>query len=442
VLVEALNRGERRVLLQQGILYLPSVGNSRASRLTCAALATVGGEYGLRIEVQSRATPAVVGATLSGGGGARKPYVLRGRDADGGRWQIKDGNLQSSSCRFTTGGASFELAPVFTHVRSDHVAEHQTHLIEIAVAARACLPDFEIDVAASTRKKCEGKGSYADGEIDIRHRVVGDFRVISMRRLDGIRPYDQALRLIDALSFVNGFEVWPRLIRRIERDEAVLTIYRSRDDWDTQALSPFDMKSFGGGAGAWAAVAAYCRFCSPAKARSRPVVSRCVSQLQGSYGSLFLSNKTLAAAIAVEGLVSRFVRKDIVKIWPNSKRSKWKQWVDAAALPLDVANRLKNAIGDTKRRTTGSLLRTLRDRTVIPANLVDVWTKQRPRHAHSVRGSDEAELESFFASVSLFQAIVLSLIDYKGDHRTFGSNGRATSVSCTGRPPATFNSNR
>ncbi len=114
VLVEGLNRGERRVLLHQANLYLPVVGNSRAGRLTCAALATVGGEYGLRVEVQSRATPAVVGATLSGGGGATKPYVLRGRDADGGRGQLKDGSLQSAICLFTTCGHSFNIPPILT----------------------------------------------------------------------------------------------------------------------------------------------------------------------------------------------------------------------------------------------------------------------------------------------------------------------------------------
>jgi|GEM_PF-6368246 len=439
-LADLVQKGEIRVLLQRGRLALPRLNaNVGPTALGCAALVTIGNAEGLRVEAQGTGTPDVVRHTLSGGvTGVKTPYTLRGVDADGGQWRIRDARLRSSMT-FVTGGASFSLTPFFTNISSNVFPGVPLNTIEIAVPSSAELPALRLDRRSGNQVPTDdGSGELTSEDLEIRHKVVGDMRVISMRCLEGIRPFDQAQRLLDALSFVNGFQVLPRFIRRIENGKGILSIFRRKSIYDdAQALPPFEMSSNIARVGAWNAIELYLRFCVPAANGKRPMISRCVSQLQGAYRSMFLSNKALAAAVAVEGLISKFVRRDLVPIWPKSKRARWLAWLDAADIPADVATRLKSSIGQTKSRSTTALLRALSDRGVVGNDLVTTWSQQRPRHAHGAHGTSEEELASFFCSVSIFNAVVLSIVGYVGDFRAYGVNGSVL-ASSGGRPAGTF----
>jgi hypothetical protein len=435
----ALSKGEIRILLRAARLALPPLGEGRpVERLPCSVLVTAGGDDGLRVEGQGASSMTLVGHTLGAGARNDHVYVLSGTDSDGARWRIRD-NRMLINCRLQTNSASYWLHPNFTDVTSTVFPEGLRDSIEIAVPKSVQLPDYSVNHDTGERERVQNEqfGVLIHGDVQIRQRVVGEYRVITMRRFANMAPMTQAYRLLDAISFVNGYQIWPSLIRRLENGKAVLSIFRKRSDWDSDnRFPPLEFGSDRARLLTWNAIEAYFRFVAPVSKAKRPQLSMSVSQLQGAYRSLFLSNRALAAAVAVEGLISAFVMQGIVPVWTANKRARWSRWVDEAGLPEEVELTFKNAIGRRGSRSTSALLRALEARGVVTAEDSRTWREQRPRLAHALHDTNN-DLASLTASVSIFHSIALSLIGFVGEFRGYGPQGSKLANSAQ-TPAETF----
>lgn len=412
-----LSTQETNIVLGSCVLRLPHATEARGVDIPCAAAVTLGGELGFRVEVQGAIPCGSELHLMDAALGGDRPVVfrLRGKDAEGGTWYIKDSSLE---IRVDTAGKFFRSSfrPNWISVRAPSGILLEMPHVEICYDASVRLPyidyDFDRDEERDRRLQ-SGEGRFSGDGLYVSHLVAGRYRIVSIFP-DKLPRWSRLVwNVTDAVSFISGRRADPEITRVVTKNGASIHIHRRRET-GREAISPVNWAIGGEHRRAWRMLGRYLQFVERREANRRPRISVYLAELHGALGARYASVRALSAAVAVEGLANEYIIGSAAR--SKEDVSSFKVAIRKLDLPEDVKTKCCEAIGYMTRANAASRLRALADAHVVHSELVNVWISQRPTFAHGVERSPEHELELYFGSVALCHSIVLGLIGYDEYH--------------------------
>lgn len=404
---------------------MPSTPKLEARTIKCAAIATVGGESGLEVEAQGACGFEIAGR-IFGGREATAPHVLKGTDAEGSRWEISSyaPEIRSDSM---TGGTIFRLFPGMAKVTARRESSPVDDWIEIAFESFVRFPEASYSSRKNSYVAARDLGSYLGDDCEIFHSAIDGLRVAKVKRTADVDAFTQVERFVEAVSFLNGCQVYPLIAKANDGRRPVLWVFPRRSARNSRHRYPVaDFVSQSGRKAAWQILASYYRFSILDRSKGKTRLSVCVSELHGAYNSMFVSGEALTALVAVEMLVDAFVKKSLVQRWPKSKVKKWNKWTKIQDIPQDVKKAFCEAAGYASKVGPVGLLRVLCKNDVLETEQVKAWREYRNGSAHGRARSIEEAIEALHCGINVFHAIALAITGYAGPFRVYLGDRVAT----------------
>jgi hypothetical protein len=139
-----------------------------------------------------------------------------------------------------------------------------------------------------------------------------------------------------------------------------------------------------------------------------------IAELHAAQAPAYISAKALIAAVAVEGLVNRYIRGQGAR--SREEVAEFKDVVSKTELPDDVKQQCLNSIGYMTRANASGRLRALAAAGVVPEDVARSWIESRPKLAHGNSREGAEDVATFLASQTLCHATVLGLIAIEDEY--------------------------
>lgn len=412
-----------QVILAHCTLRMPEIQTLPSIHVKCAAVVTIGGENGFRVDIQGAMLPAqhphFMAAALSVE--TNKPYRLRGTDAEGGKWFINDLRLPTN-CDMAAEAFQARMEPNYISVRGPDGDADEPE-IAIAVDSTVSLPrsDYHLETD-KTEDLSDGvdTGRVEAADLDLVHTSVGRFRILSLAPAPGRAARHEVRDVCDAIAFVSGRRVDVELVRVTSANGTSLHIHRRRP-WLHPSLPPIESAGRTGARNTWRVLQAYMRFARAAPANKRPTLSVHLAELHGAIAATYASSKALIAAVTVEGLVTDFIK--VVPECNPEEISEYQTEIAKLTLPPRVLEYCRNQVANLGRVNTSRRLNVLIGAGVVDEGSVKIWNNGRHKLAHGSKSKGHEDIERYLAAVTLVHAIVLGLLEHSGLYKSRGLRG-------------------
>lgn len=412
-----------QVILAHCTLRMPEVQTLPSINVECAAVVTIGGEVGFRVDIQGAMTPAQHPHFMAAAFSVEttKPYRLRGTDAEGGAWFINDLRLPTN-CDMAAGAFQARMEPNYISVRGPKGDASEPE-IEIAIDSAVKLPRSGYQLESDQFEDMSNgpdRGRVEAADFDLMHTSVARFRILSLVPAPRRAARHEVRDLCDAIAFVSGRRVDVELARVTSSNGTSLHIHRRRP-WLHPSLPPIESAGQTGARDIWRVLHAYMRFARAAPAHKRPTLSVHLAELHGAIAATYASSKALIAAVTVEGLVTDFIKAK--SEYSAGEISDFKKLIKELEAPKRVVSHLCQQVANLGTVNTSRRLKALVDSGIVDEGEVKIWNEGRHKLAHGKKSAGHEDVDRYLAAVTLVHAIVLSLLAYDGPYQSRSRQG-------------------
>jgi hypothetical protein len=300
--------------LVDAVVAIEFEGGFDQVRVSCRAILEINPEAGfdLFVEIPPGSAEAIDALFRLDFGASEGRIELRADDRNGVCWTARSNRVVDGRFDMPSSSATFRLSPNVVDAFVSGFGRTEPDSVALAVDCDVFMPPVLLDLRDgpdAVTKDGSDIGVLITPQVHVRHTRSTRYRHIRVTsRLIEEKGTDAALSaLLDAVSFVNGRRVAPRITRTWQRYGCRTQFFRRRD-YGSGRLQPILHVPTGQLArNAWDLFhVVWLRLIAEASGEKRSAMARCIAELHASLDGQYISTKALLASVAVEALVKMY----------------------------------------------------------------------------------------------------------------------------------------